>query len=236
MATLESAAEFWNAKARENAHWYISTYGPYTGRNEDGFWASGLRIWADLKARTGYTSAPDDVVVEVGCGIGRLTRAMAPEVGVVHAFDISAEMLRQARRNGPPNARFYATAGDSLQPLADGSADLVLAYCVLQHLPHEAVLARYLREMTRVARAGALVAFTTAPRDWRARLLPVARLKAALCGPLRGVGPRGLHRKEWAGIRPSRRRLQSLCPMPIEFAELDGDRWLWWGRVAAGVA
>lgn len=234
MATLESSAKFWDEKARENAPWYISTYGPYAGRNEEEFWASGRRIWADLKARTGYTPGPGDAVVEIGCGIGRLTRAIAPEVGVVHAFDISAEMVRQAGRNGPPNAQFHVTGGDSLQPLADGSADLVLAYCVLQHLPSEAILQRYLQEMTRVARAGALVAFTTAPRGWRARLLPLARVKAALTGARRGPGPQGLHRKEWAGIRPSRRRVRSLCPMAIEHAELDGDRWLFWGRAGMG--
>ena len=31
--------------------------------------------------------------MEIGCGVGRLTRAIAPEVGIVFAFDLSAEML-----------------------------------------------------------------------------------------------------------------------------------------------
>jgi SAM-dependent methyltransferase len=233
MATLKSSAVFWDEKARENAQWYISTYGPYAGRSESEFWASGERIWSDLKKQIGYRPARRDVVVEIGCGIGRVTRAIAAEVQTVHAFDISPEMIRRARRNGPANAKFHVTRGDRLEPLADGSADLVLAYCVFQHLPSHSVLGAYLREMARVARAGALLAFTTAPRSWRAWLLPAARLKAALVSPLRDRGPRGLHRKEWVGIRPSRRQVQALCPIPLTQARLDGDRWLFWGRKAA---
>lgn len=230
MATLKSSAVFWDEKARENAQWYISTYGPYAGRNDSDFWASGERIWSDLKAQTGYRPSRRDVVVEIGCGIGRVTRAIAAEVATVHAFDISPEMIRRAKWGGPSNASFHVTSGDRLEPMADGSGDLVLAYCVFQHLPSHAVLGAYLREMTRVAQAGALIAFTTAPRSWRAWLLPAARLKAAVADPLRDSGPHGLHRKEWVGIRPSRRQVHALCPIPLAQARLDRDRWLFWGR------
>jgi SAM-dependent methyltransferase len=230
MATLKSSSSFWDEKARENAPWYISSYGPYSGRNEGEFWASGQRIWADLKARTGYVSSGQHAVVEIGCGIGRLTRAIAPEVATVHAFDISAEMIRRAERGAPSNARFYVTNGNSLQPLPDASADLVLAYCVLQHLPSYAVLGDYLREMVRVAKPGALIVFTTVPRDWRTWLLPAARLRAALSSPFRRGGPSGLYRKEWTGIRPSRGRIRSLSLIPLEHATLDSERWLFWGR------
>lgn len=230
MATLESSSDFWNQKARENAPWYISSYGPYSGRDESEFWASGGRIWSSLKAHAGYLPGPNDTVVEIGCGIGRLTRAIAPEVGTVHAFDISSEMLRQAESGAPANARFHVTGGNSLRPLPDASADLVLAYCVLQHLPSYAVLGEYLTEMTRVAKPGALVVFTTVPRDWRTWLLPVARLRAAILSPFRHGGPSGLYRKEWIGIRPSRRRVRSLSPITLEQAHLDSERWLFWGR------
>lgn len=189
MANLRSSAAFWDAKAKENAHWYISSFGPYAGRREEEFWRSGQLIWRDLKARIGYAPRPEDVVVEIGCGIGRLTRAIAPEVGVVHAFDISAEMLRRAKEGCPANVLLHLAEGDNLRPLADSSADLVLAYCVLQHLPSYEALANYLREMARVARPGALIAFTTVPRDWRAQLLPVVRMKSAILSPWRRGGP-----------------------------------------------
>ena len=231
MATLRSSSAFWDQKAKENAPWYISSYGPYAGRNEAEFWESGRHIWTTLKARCGYTPRRTDVVAEIGCGIGRLTKAIAPDVGAVHAFDISAEMVRQAQLSAPPNASFHVTSGSSLSPLESKSVDVVLAYCVLQHLPDYDVLGAYLQEMARVARPGALVAFTTVPRDWRTWLLPAARLKAAILSPFKRGGPRDLYKKEWIGIRPSRSLVTRLCPIHVEQTVLDSERWLFWGRV-----
>jgi len=83
-----------------------------------------------VKAQIGYQPGPHDTGVEIGCGVGRLTRAIAPEVGTVHAFDISAEMLRQEQLGAPENSHFHLSRGDSLRPAQDGMADLVLAYLV----------------------------------------------------------------------------------------------------------
>jgi hypothetical protein len=82
MSGLEASRQFWDEKARENPYWYVSSAGPYEGRNLAEFWASGPKIWNDLKSASGYLPTPSDTVVEIGCGVGRLTRAIAPEVGV----------------------------------------------------------------------------------------------------------------------------------------------------------
>jgi hypothetical protein len=49
---LEANRRFWDAKAQENAYWYVSSYGPYEERNLEDFWKSGPLIWRDLKAAT----------------------------------------------------------------------------------------------------------------------------------------------------------------------------------------
>ncbi len=97
MSGLEASRQFWDEKARENPYWYVSSAGPYEGRNLAEFWASGPKIWNDLKSASGYEPTSNDTVVEIGCGVGRLTRAIAPEVGKILAFDLSAEMLAIAR-------------------------------------------------------------------------------------------------------------------------------------------
>ena len=61
----------------------VSSAGPYEGRNLAEFWASGPKIWNDLKSASGYVPKSTDTVVEIGCGVGRLTRAIASEVGEV---------------------------------------------------------------------------------------------------------------------------------------------------------
>jgi SAM-dependent methyltransferase len=230
MANLTSSKEFWDEKARENPYWYVSSYGPYANRDLAEFWASGEKIWDELKDRMSYQPEPSHTVVEIGCGVGRLTRAMVRDHVTVHSFDISAEMLERAKQAVPSGASFHVTDGSSLRPVADRSADLVLAYCVFQHLPSEGVLREYLLEMVRVAKTGGLVAFTTVPRDWHTYLLPLARAKAALLAPIRKDGPKRLYKKEWVGIRPSRHRVDALCPISVRFLSLPGDRWLYFGR------
>jgi SAM-dependent methyltransferase len=228
--TLEKSRRFWDEKAQENAFWYVSSYGPYAGRDLQEFWASGVRIWGELKAAVGYEPKPADVVVEIGCGVGRLTRAIAPEVGQVHAFDLSAEMLAKARELPLPNATFHHADGKSLAGMPDGSADLVLAYCVFQHLPSEDVLGSYLKEMQRVARRGGLVALTLTPRGWRSALLPVSRMRRWVTEKLDRSGPRGLFDRAWTGIRPSRAAVARLSGVPLQSVVLHGDKWLFWHR------
>ena len=152
--SLDNSRVFWDAKAAENPYWYVSSYGPYDERNLAEFWQAGHRIWLDLRDAIGYLPTRRDVVIEIGCGVGRLTRAIAADVGHVHAFDISEGMLQVARRSGLSNATFRHGEGDSLAGVPSGAADLAIAYCVFQHLPSVAVLKRYLGEMTRVVKPG----------------------------------------------------------------------------------
>lgn len=229
MPTLSSSQRFWNRKAKENPYWYVSTFGDYDRPDLQSFWASGVSIWEEIKAHTGYEPGRSDTIVEIGCGIGRLTRAMAREVGTVHAFDISKEMLAKASDGAPGNASFHLTDGNRLDPASTDSADLVLAYLVFQHLPSERVYAQYLKEMERVAKPGGRIAFTTSPRDWRVSLLPLLRAKAYLARALPNRGPSELYTREWTGIRPSKRRTRGLCPIPVAISVLPNNRWLYWG-------
>ncbi|HEY3311253.1 MAG TPA: class I SAM-dependent methyltransferase [Anaerolineales bacterium] len=76
-------------------------------------------------------------VVELGAGTGRLTRILAPHVGVIKAFDTSAHMLSRAESNlhalGLTN--WHAGLADHRHiPVADASANLVISgwsFCYL---------------------------------------------------------------------------------------------------------
>ena len=222
---------FWDEKAKEDPYWYVSSYGKYgSTRDLKDFWASGHRIWRDLKDAVGYSPRPTDEVVEIGCGVGRLTRAIAPEVGHVQAFDISDEMLNIARQAGLSNVTFRIAEGFNLAPLKDGSADLVLGYCVFQHLPSVAALKEYVSEMVRVAKHRAAVAFTLTPREWRYYLFPLLRLRAYLREQATHQGAKGIYRREWVGIRPSQNAVHQISPIPLTATTLHGDTWLFYGR------
>jgi SAM-dependent methyltransferase len=231
MRPERSIKSFWDKAAAENPYWYVSAYCPYSAdRNLDEFWASGHTIWTDIKQAVGYTPSPTDTVVEIGCGVGRLTRAIAPEVGSVIALDISEEMLAMARKADLSNAKFCTAAGFSLPGIPDRSADFVLAYCVFQHLPSHAALKSYLVEMCRVAKPGSLMAFTLTARDWNTWLLPILRTRAYLREHLLRAGPKGVYRKEWVGITPSSSVVSGISPIRLEVTTLGARRILYFGR------
>ena len=169
-------------------------------------------------------------MVEIGCGVGRLTRVIAPEVLWVNAFDISDKMLDLARHHALPNVTLRLTQGDTLRPLPDASADMVLAYCVLHHLPSEQAFRRYVDEMFRVVRPGGTVAFTLTPRDWRVYFEPLLRIRRWLKEMTSVSGPSGLYRREWIGIRPRKQTIMRLLPLKDRTATQYGENWLFFAH------
>lgn len=89
--------------------------------------------------------------VEVGCGPGRMTGALAERFDRVVAVDVSPAMLERARAAvTAPNVRFVAVSGERLDGVEDESADTLLCYLVVQHLPAREVVEGYLGEFARV--------------------------------------------------------------------------------------
>lgn len=230
MTTVKSIRSFWDEKAKENPYWFVSSARPYdVKRDLDEFWASGRNIWSQIKSSIEYQARPSDCVVEIGCGVGRLSRVIAPEVHRLSSFDISDEMLAIAKQAGLPNVVFCRAEGFRLNQLPDSSADLVLAYCVFQHLPSMDALQIYLEDMVRVARPGAAIAFSLVPRTVTDNLMPLLRARAFLREKLSRNGPRGVYRKEWVGIRPRAVSVHRIAPIPLKQVDLFGDQWLFFG-------
>ena len=225
----KSSKDFWNRKAKENALWYVSSVGPYQGRDEQGFWESGQKIWHHIRSVIGYSPRKSDTVVEIGCGVGRLTRAISPDVGELIAQDISEEMLEITKGHGLPNVTYLCTDGFNLKALDNASADVILAYCVFQHLPSLSALGEYLREMARVAKPDGRIAFTLQPRGFIDAMLPLLKVRRRLVEAIFSSGPRELWRPEWVGIRPSIRRVLKLSPVPLVATDLGNGRILFHG-------
>jgi SAM-dependent methyltransferase len=106
----------------------------------------------------------DRSLLELGCGLGRLSLALAPEFASVTGLDVSGEMIAEARRRatGTPNLRFARNSGRDLSDIPDSSFDVVLAADVFPYLVSSgAELARvHIEEAARVLRpGGALLIF-----------------------------------------------------------------------------
>lgn len=97
---------------------------------------------------------PDSVVLDFGCGAGRVAAALAPRVRRVHAVDVSAAMALRAREAcaGSSHVTVDHVSGRALVPCGDGAYDLVLAVDSFPYLiAADGALARdMLREFARV--------------------------------------------------------------------------------------
>jgi ubiquinone/menaquinone biosynthesis C-methylase UbiE len=143
--------------------------------------------------------------VEVGCGPGRMTGALAERFDRVLAVDVSPAMVERARVDvDAPNVDFRVVSGERLDGVADAGADAVVCYLVLQHLPRRRVVVSYLRELARVLapEGEAFVQLPVldagvAPRLWRVLRSLVVPLGARLSRhPQRAAAFRGFRLSE----------------------------------------
>jgi cyclopropane fatty-acyl-phospholipid synthase-like methyltransferase len=154
----------WDARARENARFYVAT-----GKSEwsdEEFFRSGEQTVAEeiLTDMTNICQGRDPVqmrVLEIGCGAGRVTRALAKLFGEVHAVDVSGEMVEQAQRAlAPyPKASVYQNNGKDLSVIPAHEFDFAFSSIVFQHIPSREVIYSYVGEVHRLLRPGALFKF-----------------------------------------------------------------------------
>lgn len=191
--------QFWDERAKEDAFYFVDNRIGYRDPDAEGrFWAGGVEDLDNLLRATEIEVRPTDRVVEIGCGVGRLTRVLSERAESVKALDVSAEMLEQARGHNGALANVDWVHGDgvSLAGIPDAHADLVVSHVVFQHIPEPAITLGYVREMGRVLKPGGLAGFqvsndTTVHRP-RARFGD--RLRAAL-----GRAPKGQTHAAWLG-------------------------------------
>jgi len=161
---LAKMRQDWDARARENARHYVES--SRTDWSDDEFFQSGEstvagEILTDMINICQGVHPQQMKVLEIGCGAGRVTRALARLFGEVHAVDVSAEMIEQARRNlaGLPNVHLYLNNGMDLSPLPPIEFDFAFSSIVFQHIPSYEVIESYVREVHRLLRPGALFKF-----------------------------------------------------------------------------
>lgn len=170
MPSLNEIHRQWEALAADDPYWAISTERKKGNRaNLDEFWASGREAVTFLLARLDQLGLQVDRggrAIDFGCGVGRVTQALAEIFPECVGVDSSSAMLDKARafNRFPDRCRYLLNTRSDLALLDDDSFDLVFSTAVLQHMPTRYQL-RYLAEMVRILRpTGALVVHLQAPR------------------------------------------------------------------------
>jgi len=125
------------------------------------FLALGAADFADVSRQWEHYGMRRGRCVEIGCGAGRMTSALARTFDTVLAVDVSEHQVARARELLGPAARNvdFQVVDEPVIPAADASADAVFSCHVFQHLPGKRAVATYLREAYRVLRPGGTVCF-----------------------------------------------------------------------------
>lgn len=161
---LEKMRLEWDERAKENARHYVAT--AQKEWTDEAYFDSGRlcvfhEILTDLGNVCQRKSAKEMTVLEIGCGSGRMTRALSEVFGQVYAVDISGEMVRQAKvaLHDRPNVHIFQNSGEDLKVVGDIQVDFAFTYIVFQHIPSRDVIYSYVREVARLLKPGCLFKF-----------------------------------------------------------------------------
>ena len=167
--TLTRMKQDWNERARKDAEFFIAKT---TGA--EAFEASARDDVRALVSGIESAITPSARILEMGCGIGRLIKQLAPQVREIHGIDVSGEMIERAGvyLADLPNVHLHENTGSDLSDLETGSFDVVYSYLMFQHVPDQTVVERYLHEASRVLRPSGVFKFQIDGRGdrplWRA--------------------------------------------------------------------
>lgn len=157
----------WKRLGETKPHWSVLTGDEFLPdkieKTVDEFYRSGEANIATLVhtlVRNGIDPAKLGTVIDFGCGLGRLTAALAPRFGHVTGVDISSSHLAIAReeiaRRGIANVDFVQLETiEAVERLP--MVDLVFSVIVLQHNPPPVILSLFAGLLGRVAPGGAAV-------------------------------------------------------------------------------
>lgn len=164
---FERVHQVWHALGEEQPHWSVVTAEEFRPANIAGsmeaFYASGeANVETLLKtlARNGINPKRIASCMDFGCGVGRLTAALAKRFASVVAVDVSASHLDAARKalgeRGITNAVLHRL--EAIEDVASlPKCDLVFSVIVLQHNPPPVMRALFAGLLDRVNPGGAAV-------------------------------------------------------------------------------
>lgn len=197
--SVDDYAADWEENARADARFAILSDPARNDRawdaDTDGFMTSGEHEIAqvlDYLDAAGLESPHRRTVLDFGCGIGRLTNALARRFDRAVGVDISPTMVEEATKHAvEPNVSFVVNRSGDLRRFDDGSFDLIYSNIVLQHVSND-LQRGYLVEFCRVLAPGGLA------------VLQLPSVRRGLKGTVRRLLPRAVGNAIRTMLRPAK--------------------------------
>ena len=192
MNSLKELQRNWDGLAQADPLWAICT-DPAKRNNQwtrEDFFSTGRN---EIKAVLGYATRigvcidKTSPALDFGCGVGRLTRALADQFSECVGVDISPAMINQARElsRDLSHCRFLLNEDIQLKSLPDNYFGFIYSSLVLQHIAGPCSH-QYVAELVRVLKPGGTLIFQV-PERLRANPLTRVRTRLALRSRLQSL-------------------------------------------------
>ena len=101
-----------------------------------------------------------ETVLDHGCGLGRLSRALKNRFNCVEAVDASSEMIKQAKDlNLDQKINFFYLPVSNLSIFENNHFDLIYSSLTLQHIKNKEEIKEVIREFERITKPGGIIFF-----------------------------------------------------------------------------
>jgi SAM-dependent methyltransferase len=162
--TLKRLRRHWDVLGKKDPLWAVLASDNKRGNRwrVDEFFATGLD---EIEEVTKYVESlglelDHRNALDFGCGVGRLTQALADRFEVVWGVDIAASMIEQAKHfdRHPGTCHYILNERDDLQMFESASFGFIYSNIVLQHMEPR-YQRSYMREFVRVLTRGGVLVF-----------------------------------------------------------------------------
>ena len=161
---LPATRRHWNRFARQDPFWAVLTDPTKVGGGwqVEEFFKTGRDAIA-VQVRAVRDQLPElrrGRALDFGCGVGRLSQALAEHFDAVEGVDIAEDMLALARRHNRhgPRVTYHHNTEADLRLFPDNRFDFVLSDITLQHVEPQYARA-YITEFVRVTAPGGAISF-----------------------------------------------------------------------------
>jgi ubiquinone/menaquinone biosynthesis C-methylase UbiE len=151
--------EEWKVWGKEDPFYGVASWpGRWQGVdnewNDVDFFNLGKSDWSDFSKQWSYYGYTQESCLEIGSGAGRITKWLSEQIHIVHAVDVSKDMLNYARRYVKgDHVNWYVTDGTSI-PLQNSLEFPIFSFHVFQLCPSVEDGLIYFKEIQRVLKPG----------------------------------------------------------------------------------
>ena len=161
---IKELQENWNELGKVDPLWAILTKPEKFGKKWEieQFFATGRKEVEEVinYVRQIGIEFDREKALDFGCGVGRLTQALAPYFDEVHGVDIAPSMIKLAKQYNhyKDKCYYHLNDQDNLQLLEDKSFSFIYTNITLQHI-NPTYSKNYIKEFLRILVPGGLLIF-----------------------------------------------------------------------------